>query len=129
MFQSKKANAAGTEVNPLQPYYLVYIQNEGVTRFGFTQPKQILTIFRELCSGNDAPFEDLCREFDKETQNGTQMKAYNDLLEKAVGSIESTFKKRVASELQTGRGATIPEFDKQVTEKTDFELITWLVIR
>ena len=57
------------------------------------------------------------------------MKAYNDLLEKAVSSIESTFKKRVASELQTGRGATIPEFDKQVTEKTDFELITWLVIR
>ncbi len=125
----QKGNAASTEVNPLQPYYLVYIQNEGVTRFGFTHPKQILTIFRELCSGNPAPFEDLCREFDGETQTGKNMKVYNDLLEKTVQSIENSFKKRVASSLLSGRGAVIPELDEQVTDKTDFELVTWLVIK
>ena len=125
----QKGNAASTEVNPLQPYYLVYIQNEGVTRFGFTHPKQILTIFRELCSGNDAPFENLCREFDKGTQNGTKMQVYNDLLEKTVQSIENSFRKRVTSSLLMGRGAVIPESDEQVNDKTDFELVTWLVIR
>lgn len=125
----QKGNAASTEVNPLQPYYLVYIQNEGVTRFGFTHPKQILTIFRELCSGNLAPFEDLCREFDRETQNGMKMKAYNGLLEKTVQSIENSFKKRVTSSLLNGRDAVIPKLDAQVTDKTDFELVTWLVIK
>jgi len=124
----QKGDAASTEVNPLQPYYLVYIQNEGVTRFGFTHPKQILTIFRELCSGNAAPYENLCREFDKETQNGTKMQVYNDLLEKTVQSIENSFRKRVTSSLLMGRGAVIPESDEQITDKTDFELVTWLVI-
>jgi hypothetical protein len=27
-----------------------------------------------------------------------------------------------------GRGAVIPESDEQITDKTDFELVTWLVI-
>jgi len=125
----QKRNAASSEVNPLQPYYLVYIQNEGVVRFGFTHPKQILTIFRELCSGNFSPFEDLCREFDRETQNGRNMKTYNDLLDKTIRSIENSFKKRVTSNLQSGRSAVIPQLDAQVTDKTDFELVTWLVIK
>lgn len=125
----QKGNAGSAEVNPLQPYYLVYMQNEGVARFGFTHPKQILTIFRELCSGNLSPFEDLCREFDRETQNGGNMKTYNDLLDKTILSIEGAFKKRVASSLQSGRGAVIPQLDAQVTDKTDFELVTWLIIK
>ena len=125
----QKGNIANTEVNPLQPYYLAYMLNEGMVRFGFTHPKQILTIFRELCSGNLKPFEELCREFDRETHNGTNMKAYNDLLEKTVQAIEGSFKRRVTSGLLSGRGAVIPESNAQVTDKTDFELVTWLVIK
>jgi hypothetical protein len=116
-------------VNPLQPHYLVYVQNGGVVRFGFTHPKQILGIFRDLCAGNEGPFEELCRRFDGETQNGADMNAYNNLLENAVRSIENTFKRRVVGSLLESRNAVIPQADKQVTEKTDFELVTWLIIR
>jgi len=37
--------------------------------------------------------------------------------------------KAVTSSLLMGRGAVIPESDEQVNDKTDFELVTWLVIR
>ena len=57
------------------------------------------------------------------------MKTYNVLLQKAVESIASTFQKRVVTGLQTERGFVIPDKKHQATETTDFELITWLVIK
>ncbi len=116
-------------VNPIQPFFLVYILEDGVVRFGFTHPKQILEIFRTLCSGKTEPFEELCRVFDQDTDNGLDMSSYNSLLDKAVKSIEKTFQKRVTTSLLTDRGAVIPDRKEQITDKTDFELITWLVIR
>jgi len=127
--KQKEENAIGDKVNPLQPHFLVYMQNEGVLRFGFTHPKQILEIFRGLCSGKTSPYEDLCRLFDDQTKNGTDMSFYNDLLEKAVKSIESTFRKRMITQLTTDRRAVLPKQEQQVNDKTDFELITWLIIR
>lgn len=127
----KQINASSkTEaVNPIQPYFIVYIHEDGIVRFGFTHPKQILEIFRTLCSGKIDPYEELCRIFDQVTDHGLDMKSYNGLLEKAVKSIEKTFQKRVASTLIQDRGAIIPDRKEQISDKTDFELITWLVIR
>jgi len=116
-------------VNPLQPHFLVYVRDDKEVRFGFAQPKQILEIFRLLCSGKTAPYEDLCNLFDQHTDNGADMKTYNVLLQKAVESIAITFQKRVVTGLQTERGFVIPDKKHQATETTDFELITWLVIK
>ena len=49
--KQKSDGKAGDTVNPLQPYYLVYVRDDGTVRFSFAQPKQILEIFRLLCSG------------------------------------------------------------------------------
>ena len=117
------------QVNPLQPYFLVYILKDGNVRYGFAHPKQILGIYRELCAGKAAPYEALCTLFDQETQDGKSMAAYNTLLAKAVDSIAATFTKRVASGLQTARSFVIPNHNQQASETTDFELITWLVIK
>lgn len=39
----QRIDAAGNEaVNPLQPYFLVYIRDDGEVRYNFTAPKQIL---------------------------------------------------------------------------------------
>ena len=57
------------------------------------------------------------------------MKAYDKLLRKAVDSVAATSRKRVATGLQTGRGFVIPNEHEQVHEKTDLELVTWLVIQ
>ena len=120
---------SGDTVNPLQPYYLVYVLNDGTVRFSFAQPKQILEIFRLLCAGKAAAYEQLCQLFDTETNNGTNMSLYNKLLTSAVDSIARTFQKRVAAGLQTSRDFVIPNQQEQARETTDFDLITWLVIK
>ena len=73
--------------------------------------------------------EELCQLFDDETRDGSDMTRYSELLDKAVASITHTFRKRNAGNLLTGRGGTLVGRDKQITAKTDFELVTWLVIR
>ena len=118
-----------SEVNPLQPYYLVYVLNDGTVRFSFAQPKQILEIYRLLCSGKTAAYAQLCQLFDTETHNGSDMSLYNKLLDATVESIARTFQKRVAAGLQSGRDFVIPNQDEQARETTDFDLITWLVIK
>jgi hypothetical protein len=50
-------------------------------------------------------------------------------LNRAVESIVSTFRKRVATGLQTGRSFKIPDQKDQASDTTDFELVTWLVIK
>jgi len=67
--------------------------------------------------------------FDHETSNGSDMSKYADLLSKAVDSIVRTFQKRAISHLQSGRSAVLVEQDKQAKRTSDFELITWLVIK
>jgi SNF2 family DNA or RNA helicase len=120
---------SGDTVNPLQPHYLVYARDDGTVRFSFAQPKQILEIYRLLCSGKTAAYDQLCQLFDAETKNGADMSLYNKLLAATVDSIARTFQKRVAAGLQSGRDFIIPNQSEQVRETTDFELITWLVIK
>jgi hypothetical protein len=117
------------QVNPLHPYFLVYVLESGDVRFGFVHPKQILTIYRELCGGKSAPHDALCNLFDQLTHNGSDMAVYDRLLQRTVGSIVATFRKRVAAGLQGGRSFVIPNQHEQANETTDFELVTWLVIK
>ena len=116
-------------INPLQPYFLVYVRNDQLVRYTFAQPKQILDIYRQLCARQPNAQEALCNLFDQETDNGREMQPYNDLLASAIKSIEQTFKRRAAAQLQSGRGGLLPTRQEQVRETTDFELITWLVIQ
>jgi len=125
--QKSEAKASET-VNPLQPYFLVYIRSDGEVRYRFTQPKQILDIYRELCAGRTTPYEDFCRLFDRQTQQGADMSAYVPLLEKVVKSIQQTFQRRNIKQLQMGRGGLLVGKSEQPQDLDDFELITWLVL-
>jgi len=116
-------------INPLQPYFLVYVHSDGNVRFGFANPKQILDIYRILCSVKNEAYTQLCDLFDQQTNHGSDMKDYDQLLHKAVESVAATFRKRAASGLQSSRSFILPSEKEQVHEKTDLELITWLVIR
>lgn len=124
-----KSGDGPQEINPLQPYFLVYVLEDGNVRYSFAHPKQILTVYRELSAGKNNPYEELCALFDQETEDGHNMMSYSALLQKAVDSIVATFRKRAASGLQTARSFIIPNHDEQANESTDFELVTWLVIK
>jgi SNF2 family DNA or RNA helicase len=116
-------------VNPLGPFYLLYIRDDGTVRFTFTQAKSTLTLFQKLCGGVTQPYQALCDLFDAETNQGRDMTKYNGLLDKAVKSVVATFKRRLVAGLATGRDFVIPNQTDQVQDATDFELITWLVIK
>lgn len=116
-------------VNPLQPYFLVYVRDDGTVRFNYTNAKQVLEIFRLMCEGKTEPFEDLCALFNRETENGKEMSKYSELLKTAVREIRSIYNKRSASKLTLDRNAVIAPKDKQIGKLSDFELITWLIIK
>lgn len=126
----QKGDTAGTEtVNSLQPYFLVYIRDDGEVRYSFTQPKQILDLMQTLCADHVEPYEALCNAFDAQTDDGRDMARYSALLDRTVADITRRFQKRTASALTSGRGAVLLEASKQIRATTDFDLITWLVIQ
>lgn len=123
-------DSSGNEkVNPLQPYFLVYIRDDGTVRYNFTHPKQILDIYRMVCAGKSEPIQELCDLFNEETDNGENIETYTELLNQAINAITITFKKKNLAMLTGRRDAAIVPQEKQVNDSNKFELITWLIIR
>jgi len=121
--------AANEAVNPLQPYFLVYIRDDGEVRYNFTVPKQVLEIFRAVCQGQTEPYAKLCKLFDQETDHGQNMSRYSALLDKAVAAIAAQFGRKNAGNLFSGRGGKLLNNQSTIKATTDFDLITWLVIK
>ncbi|KPL91182.1 helicase-related protein [Herpetosiphon geysericola] len=121
--------ARGSQINPTQPYYLVYLRNDGEVRLRFTQPKHILELMQILCADASQPHELLCRLFDRETNDGDDMQLYNRLLDAAINATIDATKQRSAQQLTRNRGGLLPTSNQQVHSASDFELITWLVIK
>jgi len=127
--KQKGETQGNVQVNPLQPYFLVFIKDDGTVRYNYVNAKQILEIFRRLCQDKNKPFDILCDLFNSETINGEDMKVYTKLLEKSVKEIKNIFQKKSNSKLSTDRNATIISMFNQIKEINNFELVTWLVIK
>ena len=119
----------GKKLNPIHPYYLVHISDTGDVSIGFTNPKQVLERLSQLCVGKTSPNQELCHWFNAETDNGSDMTIYELLLDAALNSIREAYNRKVNDQLDASPAALLPTADSQITEKTEFELITWLVIR
>lgn len=127
--RQKGENAGNETVNPLQPFFLVYIRQDGVVRLNYTQAKQILEVFRLLCQGKTKAYESLCDLFNRETQNGENMAAYSELMKKAITQIAHLFKRKNAQNLLGDRSAAIIPAAQKAEKPEDFELITWLILK
>ena len=127
----QKGDSKGNEeVNPLQPYFLVYIRDDGQVRFNYANAKHILEIYRLMCAGKTQPFEELCDLFNQETKQGENMASYYGLLKKAAEEIIRVFDKRSDRKITgTDRGALLIPKSKRIQDTENFELVTWLVIK
>ncbi|MGO1044021.1 helicase-related protein [Clostridioides difficile] len=114
--------------NPIYPYYLVYVSEDGEILYSYTNIKKILDVYRSLCSGESKVINDLVEEFNKETKNNKKMDKYKELLTKAtddiLGKVEeqqtiSIFSFGGLSNLVQGSSAN----------SDDFEIISYLIIR
>ena len=118
-----------TAINPLHPHHLVYVRDDGTVRLTFVQPKQALTLFREVTAGHTEAVERLCRFFDQKTGNGADMSHYDGLVTKAVQSIQHTFGKQALKNLASDpRGKLPSESQAPTVDSTQYELVTWLSI-
>ena len=82
-----KGKEQSKEQNPLFPYYMAYITDDGEVQLSFLHAKKILDYYKKLCSGKNEVLKELVEEFNKETNDGRRMGHYSDLLETSIENI------------------------------------------
>ena len=125
--KQKNSSTENSKLNKLQPYYLVYVKEDGEVLYTYERSREILDIYKALCLGKKEPFVDLCNKFNEQIQTQEGMNLYSKLLKSAVSGITKFYQNNMVSAFQ-GRGGVIPTIDEQVKSDDDFELITWLII-
>jgi superfamily II DNA or RNA helicase len=122
------------QLNPLHPYYLVYLYDDGSARYSYVNARQILEVWRLLCQGETTAYQTLCDVFSEQTQKGADMSQYSGLLRRAIDLNFKRTQQKAALQLKANSNAFIlpeipvagPEENHDTTQT--FELITWLVI-
>lgn len=113
--------------NHIHPFYMVYIGTDGEILCDYLNPKQMLDIIRLLCRGKTEPIASLCRNFNRETDDGRNMNRVSELLNGAVRSILDVKEARDIDSLFKSGGTTA--LLSQVSGLDDFELICFLVVQ
>lgn len=113
--------------NPVHPFYLVYVQDNGEVLYGYLDPKDTLDAMRRLCRGKSEPDAKLCRAYNRATKDGHDMHRASELLEAAVLSMVD--EKREADVDSFFSAGTTSFLENDVAGLDDFELICFLVVR
>lgn len=113
--------------NRLHPFYMVYLRDDGEVFVNHLQPKELLDRLRYMCRGKVEPLAEQCREFNKETKDGYNMKHYSNLLSDAITSIVNVKEQSDIDLLLSGFQGEL--FTKEIKGLDDFELICFLVVR
>ena len=113
--------------NRLHPFYMVYISESGEVVVNHLSPKEMLDRLRFLCKGKTAPDMELCREFNKATSNGKDMRRYSELLGNAISSIIHVKEESDINSFLSGVQGSL--FTEEIRGLDDFELICFLVIK
>ena len=113
--------------NQIHPFYMVYIREDGEVVCDYLNPKAMLDKLRLLCRGKSEPFMELCRAFNKETDDGRDMRAVSELLSEAINSIVDVKEESDIDSLFKPGGTSA--LMSAVSGLDDFELICFLVVR
>lgn len=113
--------------NLLHPFYMVYLSHTGTVICDHLSPKKLLDKMRYACKDKTEPDKTLCKQFNKETRDGKNMRHYSDLLQSAIESI-ITVKEESDIESLFSVGET-SALTYNIKGLDDFELICFLVIK
>lgn len=113
--------------NQLHPFYMVYVREDGEVEVDHLHPKDLLDKMRLICKPMTQPDAVLCREFNKDTNNGLRMGKYSDLLSQAIQSVITVKEKSDIDSFLDGFVGDL--FEEKITGLDDFELICFLVIK
>ena len=113
--------------NAFSPYFMIYVNEEGDVLHSFVHSKKILDIYKKLCHGENEVIQEVVDIFNKESQNGYDMKWYTYLLEEAVKNIIGKDEEIGVASLFSRGGTTLDK--ERFKGLEDFELISFLVIK
>ena len=121
----------GQTASPVHPHYAVYIRDDGHIRFGCANVSQILSVFESAAAGRTQVFRSLCDLFDRETDQGRKMEAYDKLLRDSITSIRQAHDRKQTASLRLGgsRDFVLPKESEAPRSAASFDLVTWLVIK
>ena len=122
---NKDVKAVGR--NPIHPYYLVHVGDDGRILHGHLNAKDCLDVMRKLCKGKDTYDPRLCHAYNRFTHDGRDMRHASDLLRDAVRSILDQDDATAADSFFTGSMGNF--LDENIQGLDDFELVCFLVIR
>ena len=113
--------------NLLHPFYMVYISHTGTVICDHLSPKKLLDKMRYACKDKTEPDMALCKQFNKETRDGKNMRHYSNLLQSVIESIITV---KEESDIDSFlNGCHEPLFINEIKGLDDFELICFLVIK
>ena len=113
--------------NALSPYYMIYVNEDQTIGFNYTHSKKIMDYYKKLCTGEKEVYEDLVDKFNQETENGTNMGKYSNLLTVAIDNVLGKKEETGIQSLFTKGGTVTVRQDREGLE--DFELITFLILK
>lgn len=113
--------------NLLHPFYMVYLSHTGTVICDHLSPKKLLDKMRYACKDKTEPDKALCKQFNKETRDGKNMRHYSDLLQSAIESIITVKEESDIDDFLNGVQGNL--FANEIRGLDDFELICFLVIK
>ena len=113
--------------NLLHPFYMVYLSHTGNVICDHLSPKKLLDKMRYACKDKTEPDMALCKQFNKETRDGKNMRHYSDLLQSAIESIITVKEESDIDSFLNGVQGNL--FSNEIKGLDDFELICFLVIK
>ena len=122
IFLFKSFNGKNTN-NQFDPYYLIYIENNGNVKYTYSNTGQILSLYKSLTKDQKEINKKLIDEFNLETNFGKDMSKYTNLLNLAISSLND---KNLSNDFED-----LFDVNKISSNKNnyEYELISFLIIK
>lgn len=116
-----------SDKNPIYPYYMAYVKEDGEIIYNYSNVKKILDIYKSLCIGNNKVLNDLVEEFNEETKNQKKMDKYKDLLTDVTDDILGKIEEQ--DTLNIFSLGDLSGMLNNNANQEEFEIVSYLVIK
>lgn len=127
IFCLKQHKEVAVESNSLAPYILLYVTEEGEAYIHYTHAKKILDVYRKLAHGQQALDTGVVTLFNEQTNDATNMEAYQELLKQSINIIKDK-QEEVGIESLFSFGVNTLQAELDLGDD-EIELISFLVVK
>lgn len=113
--------------NRIHPFYMVYISSNEEIICDYLHPKDLLDTIKLLSRDEKEPINELCKIFNKETNDGKKMDNISSLLSLSIKSIVEVKEESDIDSLFKSGGTSA--LLSEISGLDDFELVSFFVVR